>query len=116
MTPRDREALERIVECIEMIDGYVARGGEAWSDDDMVVDAVAKRLEEIGEVAKRVNLATLERMPAVDWRGLKGIREVIAHDYDEIDARILSEVVRDNLPGVHEAVAELLVMNHGTAG
>jgi hypothetical protein len=40
MTPRDSEALERIVECIEMIDGYVARGGEAWSDDNMVVDAV----------------------------------------------------------------------------
>ena len=49
MTPRDREALERI-----------------WSDDGMAVDAVAKRLEEIGEQAKRITSDTLGAMPDVD--------------------------------------------------
>ena len=45
MTPRDREALERIVECADAIDAYVGRAGEGWSDDGMAIDAIAKHLE-----------------------------------------------------------------------
>jgi uncharacterized protein with HEPN domain len=108
MTPRDREALGRMIECIDIVDGYVERGGATWTEDGMVVDAVAKRIEEIGEVAKRIAPETLASMPEVNWRGLKGIREVLAHDYDELDAEILAEVVRDKLPAVREAVDRVL--------
>jgi len=52
MTPRDRAALERIVECVGVVDGYVQRAGPDWAEDDMAVDAIAKRIEEIGEAAK----------------------------------------------------------------
>jgi uncharacterized protein with HEPN domain len=97
-----------MVECIDTIDGYVERGGAAWIEDGMVVDAVAKRIEEIGEVAKRIAPETLASMPEVNWRGLKGIREVIAHDYDEIEPEILADVVRDKLPAVREAVDRVL--------
>ena len=60
MTPRDRQALERI--------------------------------EEIGEVAKRLTPETLATMPGVSWRGIKGMREVIAHDYEEVDVEVLAGV------------------------
>jgi len=33
MTPRDREALERIIECADAINPYVERAGDNWSDD-----------------------------------------------------------------------------------
>ncbi len=108
MTPRDREALERIVECLTAIDAYVSRAGKDWPADDMAVDAIAKRIEEIGEVAKRLSPAALGTMPDVNWRGVKGIREVIAHDYDEVDVDLLEGVVRDSLPGLRAAVNEAL--------
>ncbi len=108
MTPRDRESLERIIECIEAIDAYVSRAGADWPADDMAVDAIAKRIEEIGEVAKRVALDTLAAMPDVDWRGVKGIREVIAHDYDDIDVEVLASVVREDLPSLEAAIVGLL--------
>lgn len=76
MTPRDRQALERI--------------------------------EEIGEVAKRLTPETLATMPGVSWRGIKGMREVIAHDYEEVDVEVLAGVVRDNLPGLRAAVGRAL--------
>jgi uncharacterized protein with HEPN domain len=76
LTPRDRASLERILLCIAAVDAYVARTGIGWPIDDMTVDAVAKRVEEIGEIAKRVSPATLATMPEVDWRGVRGIREV----------------------------------------
>jgi len=108
MTVRDREALERIIECVRSIDAYVSRTGADWPADGMAVDAIAKRLEEIGEVAKRLAPETLATMPDVNWRGVKGMREVIAHDYDEVDVEVLAGVVRDNLPGLRAAVSRAL--------
>jgi uncharacterized protein with HEPN domain len=71
----------------------------------MAVDAIAKRIEEIGEVAKRLTPETLATMPGIDWRGVKGMREVIAHDYDDVDVEALEGVVRDDLPGLRAAVS-----------
>ena len=108
MTPRDRASLERILLCIAAVDAYVARTGIGWPIDDMTVDAVAKRVEEIGEIAKRVSPATLATMPEVDWRGVRGIREVIAHDYEDVDVEVLAGVVRDDLPGLQTAIVVML--------
>ncbi len=45
MTPRDREALGRIVDHIEKIESYLKQVGSGWPGDDMAVDAIAKRFE-----------------------------------------------------------------------
>lgn len=108
MTPLDREALERILACIAAVEAYVSRAGADWAADPMAVDAIAKRIEEIGETAKRVTPGTLETMPAVNWRGVKGIREVLAHDYDEIEVDLLADIVRENLPGLRDAISSAL--------
>ena len=108
MTPRDKDSLEYIIECIEAIDAYVDRVGVDWPTDGMAVDAIAKRVEQIGEVAKRVTPETLTTIPDVNWRGVKGMREVFAHDYDEVDTEVLAGVVRDNLPGLRAAIARRL--------
>jgi uncharacterized protein with HEPN domain len=108
MTPRDKAALERIIECVQAIDAYVSRAGADWQADGMAVGAIAKRLEEIGEVAKRMTPEILATMPTVNWRGIKGMREVIAHDYDQVDVELLEAIVRDNLPGLRASVGETL--------
>jgi len=80
MTPRDREGLARIIECADAINAYVERAGDNWPDDSMAVDAIAKRLEEIGEQAKRITADTLGAMPEIDWVNVKGMRDVIAQN------------------------------------
>jgi predicted nucleotidyltransferase len=49
---RDKDWLERIVDCSRLIDAYVARAGAGWPSDDMAVDAIARRIKEIGEIAR----------------------------------------------------------------
>jgi uncharacterized protein with HEPN domain len=110
MTPRDRESLGRILECIEAVREYARRGGPNWPEDDMVLDAIAKRIEEIGEIAKRISADTLAAMPEVDWRGVRGIREILAHDYEDVDADVLAEVVANALPGLRAAVERVLAL------
>jgi len=68
----------------------------------MAVDAIARRLEEIGELAKRLSPVALQGMPGVDWRGVKGMREILAHDYLHAQVAIIESVVDEEL-GVLEA-------------
>jgi uncharacterized protein with HEPN domain len=54
MTPRDREALRRIVAHIEKIESYLDQVGPGWPEDDMAIDVIAKRLEDVGEQVKSI--------------------------------------------------------------
>lgn len=44
----------------------------------------------------------------MDWKGLKGIREVLVHDYEEVDVSILEDVLATELPELLLAVGALL--------
>lgn len=66
--------------------------------------ALERTLELVGEAAKRVSTKFQKQHPAIDWRGLIGQRNVIAHDYGEIDHRRLYDAARMKIPSL---VAEL---------
>jgi uncharacterized protein with HEPN domain len=100
----------RILECIEAVRVYARRGGPNWSEDGMVLDATAKRIEEIGEIAKRISAGTIAAMPEVDWRGVRGIREILAHDYADVDAAVLVDVVSSALPELRAAAERVLTL------
>ena len=108
MTPRDREALEQIIECADAIAAYVERAGDEWFNDGMAVDAIAKRLEEIGEQAKRITADTLGAMPEIDWVNVKGMRDVIAHDYMDVQIEVVVDVVQHHLPALRRAAGKIL--------
>ena len=55
MRPRDRAILEAIAESARLADDYVRQQGPGWLDDSRTVDAVAKRVEHIGELAKHLS-------------------------------------------------------------
>lgn len=66
------------------------------------------RFRDDGELAKRLHPDVLELMPAVDWRAVKAIREVLAHDYEDVEVEVLKDVLVAELPGLREAVESIL--------
>ncbi len=74
----------------------------------MVLDAIAKRIEEVGEIAKRISADTIAAMPEVDWRGVRGIRKILAHDDADVDADVLADVLANALPGLRAAAERML--------
>jgi uncharacterized protein with HEPN domain len=105
MTPRDRAILEAIAESARLAQGYVRQQGADWLNDSRTVDAVAKRVEQIGELAKHLSPTALAATPDVPWREVKATRTFLAHDYENVDLDILGEVVAGHLPVLHAAVA-----------
>jgi uncharacterized protein with HEPN domain len=84
----------------------------AWIDDQLVVDAVAKRVEQVAEIAKyQYPLELRAAAPAIDWDGITGMRDRLVHDYDHLNLRVLRAVVDDDLPRLTQTIDLLLQSN-----
>ncbi len=55
----------------------------------MVVDAVTRNLEVIGEAAKRVPGELRSRYEAIDWRRVAGFRDIAIHAYFAVDVEMV---------------------------
>lgn len=108
MDDRDRQTLARAAESARIAIEHVRSGGPGWRSDLKTVDAAAKRVEEVSEQLKRVSLPSQAALPKIPWRDAKGMREVLAHDYGQVDVEILAEVVEHDLPGLIVAIEEAL--------
>ncbi len=62
----------------------------------------------IGEGLKQVDKLTEGRLfadyPQVDWKGLKGIRDIITHQYFDISAEAVFESCKKDIPLLMEAI------------
>lgn len=66
----------------------------------------------IGESVKRIDKATNKKLlsyyPEIDWKGVMGMRDIIAHHYFDIDAVIVFDVMKNNLPAIKTAIDKML--------
>ncbi len=100
MPPRDSTLrLQDILEALSRIQRYTAGHTlQAFSGDDMVVDAVVRNLEVIGEAVRHVDDATMVRLPGVPWRDMRDLRNLLVHEYFGVSVTIWETVIRDVPP------------------
>ncbi|TWT45450.1 hypothetical protein RAS1_18750 [Phycisphaerae bacterium RAS1] len=67
------------------------------AEEDLRI-VLAHWVQIIGEAASKVSEVTRLRYPAIPWRRIVGMRHRIVHDYMNIDADILWQVVTESLP------------------
>ena len=61
-------------------------------------DACALRVLQIGENAGGLSDGFRERYPTVPWHEIIGLRNIIAHEYGNVDVEVLWEIVTENIP------------------
>jgi len=64
----------------------------------IVVDAVIRNFEIIGEASKKIPEAIQEKYPEIPWGKMYGLRNLITHEYFGIDYELIWEIARNNLP------------------
>jgi len=89
---------------------------EAFVADEKTVYATVRALEIMGEAAKRVPADVRGRYPAIPWRNMAGIRDVVIHEYDRVDREIVWKTVHSDLPEVEPEVRRAFEMERQSEG
>lgn len=104
-----RQALERIErKAAPLLADPALLDGEEGQD---LLDVICMQFLAAGEALKR--LEKLEpgllaaRFPGIDWKGAMGFRDVIAHQYFDLDAEQVLLICQDALPAVLSAIRSL---------
>jgi uncharacterized protein with HEPN domain len=86
--------LRDMVEAAQRIIRYTAgRDAESFVADEMAYDAALRNLEILGEGAKKIPEEIRQRYPAVDWRGVAGLRDILSHAYFALENHIPVEIL-----------------------
>jgi len=104
-----RLRIEDILEAIHKIQRYVS--GLSFDDfcaDDKVVDAVVRNLEVIGEAARHIPPAIESRYPDLPWVEMRGMRNILVHEYFGVNLPILWHTIQQNLPPIIEKLDKIL--------
>ena len=91
--------IDDIIEAINKIERYTdGIDFVIWQNDEKTVDAVIRNIEVIGEASSHLPIEVQEQYEDVPWGMMKGIRNVLAHEYFGIDLEIVWKTVKDDLP------------------
>lgn len=103
MSKRDSHELliEDIIECGDKIMRYTLdMGYEDFVSNDLVLDAVIRNFEIIGEAANRLSDDFKDLNPEIEWHRIRGFRNRIVHDYAGIDTSIVWGIITEFLPSL----------------
>lgn len=100
--------------CCERIHRYTAdMDRAAFLNDERTYDAVLRNLEILGEAAKRVPDHVRQQVPAIEWRGITGMRDWIVHAYFGLDPDILWDVIERKVPELEDALRSFVESSEG---
>ena len=111
MRPDERDAgylLDMLRHAQGAAQAVLGRTFEEYVADENLRLAVERRIEIIGEAAGHVSPAFQEMHPEVPWRKIIAQRNVLAHEYGEIEDEILWQVATVSVPALIALVEPLV--------
>jgi uncharacterized protein with HEPN domain len=102
--------LNDIIEAIDRLEGYLkGQSFEEFSKNTLVIDAVVRNFEIIGEATKHIPDEVKTKHPLIKWKEMAGMRDKLAHEYFGVNIEILWKTAKNRLPALQPLIKELLV-------
>ena len=101
--------LKDILEAIERIESYVEGCSfEQFAENTLVIDAVVRNFEIIGEATKHIPVEIKQENPLIRWKDMAGMRDKLAHEYFGVDTEILWKTSVNRLSVLKPQIEDLL--------
>ena len=101
--------LRDILEAITHIETFLAGMDlNAYKSDLRTKSAVERQMQIITEAAMRLGDEAERIAPGPDWKGLRGMGNILRHAYHRIDGELVWNTAKDELPPLKEAILKAL--------
>jgi len=115
-----KDNLQIILEAIVLIEN---RFSTINSADDLVssangvliLDAIAMRLQVIGEMLKKINTidkSLFENNPEIEWDKIMRLRDIVSHHYEKVDHEIIFDICKNHIPRLKSTIREIIKKNN----
>jgi uncharacterized protein with HEPN domain len=104
----DRERLLDILDAIERIERRATAGGAAFQSDELLQVWIVHHLEIIGEACRGLSQDFRQLHQEYDWLDPVRMRNVLSHQYFEIDLDAVWSAVEQDLPELKLVVENAL--------
>ena len=101
--------LDDILTAIEKIEKYKKRIlDKDFIEEDLIIDAIIRNLEIIGEAAKKIPIEIRRKYPKIEWKKISCFRDILIHEYFGIDLEIIWDVLNNKIPTLKKSIKEIL--------
>lgn len=98
-----------IVESINRIHTYIQGVDyDSFSSNQMLMDAVIRNLEVIGEASKNLPEEIRVQYPMAPWRKMIGLRNILIHEYFGVDSEIVWQIITVNLSETKQVIEQII--------
>ena len=110
MNSRDRIIIQKIVGYIDDVEKYVEDiEARDFLDDKKTITACAFTVSQIGELVKEITDETIDKYPNIPWNSIKGMRNRIVHDYENVDLSVLWGTIMESLPDLKNELKDIIL-------
>lgn len=104
--------LHHIIDSINKIDNYIDDYNfDEFITDEMLVDAVLRNFEIIGEASNNLSDDFKDNHATIDFRSAVSIRNRLIHGYDDVDFKIVWNTIKKDLPKMKKEIKKILDNN-----
>jgi uncharacterized protein with HEPN domain len=103
-----RDRLQDILEAIAQIEVEQAKGKAAFDESALIQTWMVHHLMILGEAVRAIDPADRQKYPAIPWRQIAGMRNILVHDYFRINKAIVWETVEKHLPPLKAQIKSIL--------
>ena len=105
---RDSAYILDIITSAQLIIAYVEGVNlDEFLANTQLQDSVIRRIEVIGEAAGRISPQFQNAHPEIPWRDIRGMRNRMIHEYDDIDFDIVWNTAQHSIPLLLELLEPL---------
>jgi uncharacterized protein with HEPN domain len=101
--------IQHMLDSIVLIEKYLqGKTKDDFFSSEQLQDAVIRRLEIIGEAVKNLPEEIIKKHPALPWKQIAGMRDILIHQYFGVDLELTWQVIQIEVPGLKSKLETLL--------
>ncbi len=122
----DKSSAANLETCLDLLDQMIEAGErivrrgqailspEAFTQSDAGIDAmdgIVMMIIVLGETVKKLEKVAPSGLllghPEIDWKGVKGMRDILSHEYFGVNPTVVFDVTRNKVPTLLSTVRAL---------